>query len=91
MRVLMMHMLKWDYQPHLRSRSWTLSIEAQRLELHDLLTDNPALKARIAEAAVRAYRRARIEATKETGLEKSEFPDESPYTWDDLISREFTP
>jgi hypothetical protein len=91
MRVLMMHMLKWDYQPHLRSRSWTLSIEAQRLELHDLLTDNPALKARIAEAAVRAYRRAPIEAAKETGLETSEFLDESPYTWDDLISREFTP
>jgi hypothetical protein len=29
-RVLMMHMLKWDHQPNLRSRSWVLSIEASR-------------------------------------------------------------
>src|SRR5438067_7954916 len=41
LRVLMLHMLKWDHQPNLRSRSWVLSIEAQRLELHDLLSDNP--------------------------------------------------
>src|SRR6266481_4817281 len=33
LRVLMLHMLKWDHQPKLRSRSWVLSIEAQRLEL----------------------------------------------------------
>jgi hypothetical protein len=38
----------------------------------------------------RAYRRARIEAAKETGLEKNEFPDECPYTWNDFVAREFT-
>ena len=27
LRVLMLHMLKWDHQPALRSRSWVLSIE----------------------------------------------------------------
>src|SRR5712672_4503880 len=62
LRVLMLHMLKWDHQPNLRSRSWVLSIEAQRLELHDVLSDNPGLRPRIAEATARAYRRARIEA-----------------------------
>lgn len=29
-RVLLLHMLKWDHQPDLRSRSWALSIETQR-------------------------------------------------------------
>ena len=53
LRVLMMHMLKWDHQPNLRSRNWVLSIEAQRLELDNVLSDNPGLKPRIAEATVR--------------------------------------
>jgi hypothetical protein len=90
LRVLMLHMLKWDHQPNLRSRSWVLSIEAQRLELHDLLSDNPGLRPRMAEATARAYRRARIEAAKETGLEKNEFPEECHYTWNDFVAREFT-
>ena len=33
LRVLMVHMLKWDHQPSLRSRSWVLSIQEQRLEI----------------------------------------------------------
>ena len=89
MRVLLMHMLKWDHQPDRRSRSWVLSIEAQRLELDDVLSDNPGLKLRTAEAAARAYRRARIEAANDTGLEESEFPEECPYCWDDIVTREF--
>src|SRR6266850_647000 len=50
LRVLMMHMLKWDHQPARRSRSWSLSIKAQRLELDDVLADNPGLRSRIDEA-----------------------------------------
>ena len=89
LRVLMMHMLKWDHQPNLRSRSWVLSIEAQRLDLDSVLSDNPGLKPRIAEAIARAYRRARIEAANETGLEMAEFPENCPYSWNDIIGREF--
>src|SRR5262245_4376769 len=61
LRVLMMHMLKWDHQPRMRLRGWVLSIEAQRIELDDVLSDNPGLRPRVAEATARAYRRARIE------------------------------
>src|SRR5437762_1300284 len=41
LRVLMTHMLKWDYQPDRRSRSWWASISEQRLKLGDVLGDNP--------------------------------------------------
>jgi hypothetical protein len=89
LRVLLIHMLKWDNQPVRRSRSWVLSIEAQRIELEDVLDDNPGLKPRIVEAIARAYRRARIEAERETLLEKSVFPATCPYSYDDITSREF--
>ena len=45
-RVLIMHMLKWDHQPDRRSRSWAGSIDTQRLELADVLSDNPDLPRR---------------------------------------------
>ena len=74
LRVLMLHMLKWDHQPKRRSRSWALSIKAQRDDLDDVLDDNPGLKPRIAEAIERAYRKARIEAAQETALDEDRFP-----------------
>jgi hypothetical protein len=88
--ALMVHMLSWDYQPDLRSRSWALSIEVERIGINNILSDNPGLRPRIAEAVERAYRSARTEAANEAGLEKDEFPPECPYSWDDLIEREFT-
>ena len=90
LRVLGLHMLKWEHQAALRSRGWVLSIEEQRLEIADVLADNPGLRPRIAEAIVRAYRRARIEAAKETGLDESVFPSDCPYSFDDLTSRVFS-
>ena len=89
LRVLMMHMLKWDHQPERRSRRWALTIDTQRAELDDILRDNPGLKPRIAEAMTRAYRRARVEAMNETGLKKSIFPDACPYTFEDVTTRTF--
>ena len=87
----MLHMLKWDHQPALRSRSWALSIEEQRLEIADVLSDNPGLKPRVGEAITRAYRRARIEAAKETGLDQEAFAATCPYSFDDITSRVFSP
>jgi len=91
LRIVIMHMLKWDYQPRGRGRSWVLSIKGQRLELEDVLADNPGLKPRIPEATERAYRKARIEAARETGLDENTFPKACPYTWDDIVARKFTP
>jgi hypothetical protein len=89
LRVLMLHMLKWDHQPQLRSRSWVLSIETQRLELADIIADNPGLRPRIPEAIARGYRKARLEAARETELDKNEFPTTCPFAWDDIVSRTF--
>lgn len=89
-RVLLLHMLKWDHQPELRSRSWALSIRAQRIDLDDVLDGNPGLKPRIPEAIQKAYRKARIEAAQETGLPEKQFPERCPYSWEEIIGREFS-
>jgi hypothetical protein len=89
LRIILLHMLKWDHQPSLRSRSWSLSIDAQRVQVEYVLGDNPSLKPRIGEAIARAYRRARIEAANETGFDKAAFPLACPYGFDEITSRVF--
>jgi Domain of unknown function DUF29 len=89
-RVLLLHMLKWDHQPERRGRSWALSIRTQRLDLEDVLDGNPGLRPRIGEAIARAYRKARVEAVQETGLDEVTFPEQCPYSWDDIVGRDFS-
>ncbi len=42
--VLLLHLLKWRFQPRRRSASWEASIKIQRLKLADHLKDNPSLE-----------------------------------------------
>jgi len=88
-RIILAHMLKWDYQPERRSRSWATSINSQRAAASDVLEDSPGLTSRRDVALARAYRRARIEAGGQTGLGEGAFPAECPYSLDDVMMREF--
>jgi len=88
LRVQLLHMLKWDHQPDERTRSWALSIKAQRMEIEEIIGDNPGLKPRIDEAIARGYRKARVEAMRGIGLEEDRFPTLCPYAWDDLMMRD---
>ena len=74
---LLQHLLKWQYQPELRSRSWRATIRTQRQEIEDLLADNPSLRAKLPEFITAAYPRARAAALDETGL--LELPEELPF------------
>ena len=89
LRVLMLHMLKWDHQPEKRTRSRVLSIKVQRNDLDDVLSDNPGLRPRLDEAIARAYRNARAEAAKETGLDEDAFPAKCPYSVEDMTTRQY--
>ena len=89
LRVLVMHMLKWDQQPELRTPSWVFPIREQRRRLDRLFRQNPGLKPRRDEALSEIYPSARDWASLETHFDVSEFPPECPYTWDDLLLRPF--
>jgi len=89
LRVLMMHMLKWDHQPERRNRSWLATIVVQRDALTDVLSDNPGLKPRFKEALDRAYAQARRQAAAETGLKIATFPVDCPYDLRNLTQRPF--
>jgi hypothetical protein len=88
-RVVLLYMLKFDHQPERGTRGWALSIRDQRDEAADILADSPGLKSRLGEAMARAYRGARVDAARETGLPLQAFPESYPYTRDDLLARDF--
>lgn len=87
LRVLMQHLLKWDYQPAARSRSWAITIREQRRRADRQLRRNPGLKSRLNEALLDAYEDARDEAARETGLPTRTFPSVLPFTLPDLMER----
>ena len=89
LRVLLMHMLKWDQQTEHRTPSWIFSIREQRRRFDDVLRENPGLKSRLCEARDTAYPDARDWASDETHLTPDEFPDACPYTWEDIRERPF--
>jgi hypothetical protein len=89
--VLLLHLLKWHYQPERRSRSWLLTIEEQRIKFASVLTDNPGLKQQLPAIIQNAYRLAKIGAAKETLLEKNEFPDSCPWRYEEMTDDNFYP
>ena len=89
--VLMLHLLKWRYQPSGRGDSWRLSIAEARDEIADLLEDSPSLKANLDSAIASAYRDARREAAIETELAEETFPAHAPWTFFEAADESFWP
>jgi hypothetical protein len=87
-RLIIHHLLKWDYQPQKRSRSWQITIERERNNFHFYLEDSPSLQKYLNQEWVdKAYRNARLDAAKETGLD---FPENCPYSIQEIIERKVT-
>jgi hypothetical protein len=81
LRVLLSHMLKWEYQPERRSRSWALTIREQRNRLKKWLRHNPSLKGVLDELLIDAYADSILDAVRETDLPDDIFPETNPYDW----------
>lgn len=85
--VLLTHILKWDFQPAYRSRSWQSSIIEHRQELASL-ADRGVLRNHAEAILSEAYRKAVERAAAETGLAATDFPGECEYTFDAALSFE---
>lgn len=89
--VLLVHLLKWQYQPLLQGSSWRTTIRIQRIDIADHLIDNSSLKGQILEAIARAYTKARVEAAAETGLHEATFPLTAPWSFEQIMDEGFWP
>ncbi|MFB2938415.1 DUF29 domain-containing protein [Aerosakkonemataceae cyanobacterium BLCC-F154] len=89
--VLLMHLLKYKYQPEKRSGSWKYTIREHRRRLIEAFEDSPSLRNYLAEVFDKCYQNARKEAADETELPLHIFPSESPFTPEQTLDEDFLP
>ncbi len=89
--ILIGHLLKWHYQTECRSQSWRATLRLQRIEIVDLLNDNPSLKSYLEEAIDRAYLRGLAIAVEEVALYNQLFPIDCEYTLAEMLNNDFYP
>lgn len=89
--VLLGHLLKWEFQPSKRSKSWFVTLREQRRRILDLLTENPSLKPYLPEALQKAYLDGLDLAVRETPFTDRDFPAECPYAIEQVLDAKFFP
>lgn len=82
---LFFHLLKIEYQPSMRSKSWDNSVKNAKFHIKKLLKANPSLKAKLPELLHDAYYTARLNASSETGLDEAVFSKKSPWQVEDIL------
>jgi len=85
MERIMVHLLKWQYQPQRRSDSWLDSINDGRSQIRRKIEDSPSLRSHPEQVLEKEYVRARREAARQTGLEISVFPELCPFMIEQVI------
>jgi hypothetical protein len=89
--ILLLHLLKWQYQADQRSGSWKGSIVEHRQRIRDELEDSPSLQPYLIEILDAAYADGRDRAAAETGLAADRFPAECLYAISQVLDRDFWP
>jgi len=89
--LLLMHLLKWHFQPQRRSKSWIFSIREQQRMVCKVLKENPSLKHTLPEVFADAYADALFMAEHDTKTSRYEFPQQCPWTFDEFMSNDFWP
>lgn len=77
---VLLHLLKWRYQPERRGTGWRLSIRNGRHQIHRLLSESPSLNPQFPAIVQEEYLLAWENAADETGLPLTTFPDQCPFT-----------
>jgi hypothetical protein len=91
LEIILMHLLKYCYQPQLRSRSWLLTIFEHRNRLKKAFKRSPSLQRYYQEVFLECYQTARKMASIETGLPISDFSEISPFTSEQVLDIEYLP
>ncbi|MDZ8068829.1 MAG: DUF29 domain-containing protein [Nostoc sp. DedQUE08] len=91
LQVLLMHLLKCQYQPERKTKSWVNTISNCRNQIQDCLEDTPSLQCLLEdrEWIQKYYRRARRDAANETEKPIETFPLECPFTMEQVLNSEF--
>ena len=83
---VLLHLLKWRYQPRRRSASWALSINNGRQEIGWIVQDSPSLRPQLPVLIQDAYPTARRNAAAQARMSLKTFPETCPFTAEQITS-----
>lgn len=89
--VLLLHLLKWHYQPEKRKYGWRATIIEQRVSIEGVVETSPSLRRYPAEMLDRMYGLARVKAADATGIAERALPETCPYTIEEVLRSSFYP
>ncbi len=89
--VLLMHLLKWQFQVDMRSGSWRGTLAEQRIRIGKLLKESPSLRSFFESSLDECYDDAKLKASEETGLSRTTFPLTCSHPIEDILNPEFLP
>lgn len=89
--VLLVCLLKWKYQPQLRSGSWKGRMVELRHYIRDDIEDSPSLEPYLEEVFNEGYEDAIEQAVAATGLPPETFPQACPYSISEVLDTSFFP
>ena len=89
--VLLMHLLKWKYQPEKQSGSWRRSIREHRRRILKAFKNSPSFKRYLEVVFDESYQEARKQAADETGRSLNTFPKNCPFKIEEIIDSEYLP
>lgn len=89
--LVISHLLKWQFQPDFRGRSWHGTIKEQRKRAKMIIKENPSLKSKVEEVLIDAYDIALSLIEKETPIDLKLLPSQCPYTFEQIMNDEFYP
>jgi len=87
---LLIHLLKWYYQPEKQSNSWLASIDEARKRIKRVLVKNPSLKTYPSECLADVYQCA-IRSKVIRHLELLHLPNECKWSITEILDDEFFP
>ncbi|MBO1349295.1 MAG: DUF29 domain-containing protein [Hormoscilla sp. GUM202] len=88
---LLLHLLKWQYEPQRRSDSWLDSITDARTQIDLAIEDSPSLRSYPEAQLKQSYQRARRQAAKQTEMPLEVFPENCPYALDLVLDEDWLP
>lgn len=89
LRVLLMHLLKWEFQSQKRFNSWKYTIVEHCLRINKSFKKSPSLKKYFDDIFEESYQDARMLASSETGMSKKDFPVECPFAKENVLNSEY--
>ena len=91
LEILLIHLLKYKFQPEKRTRSWSLTIKEHRKRINKAFKETPSLKNYLQENFLKVYQNAREEASNQTKLPIDIFPTKCPFTIENTLDIEYLP